>query len=122
MSIKIKEVAFVSHPVADIARARAFYEKLLGLKVVVELEFSPGTWWIEYDVAGVALAVTNAFPPSGSGAVGVALEVADLGETLAAVKAAGIALTIEPQVFPPCNMFGINSPDGHPIIFHKRKA
>ena len=43
-------------------------------------------------------------------------------KVLAAVKAAGIALTIEPQEFPPCNMFGINSPDGHPIIFHKRKA
>jgi len=122
MSIKIKEVAFVCHPVADIARARAFYGKLLGLKVLLEGEFAPGSWWIEYDVGGVALAVSNAFPPSATGSVSLALEVEDLGEALAAVKAAGIALTIEPTEFPPCNMFGINSPDGHPIIFHKRKA
>ncbi len=122
MSIKIKEIAFVCHPVADIARARAFYEKLLGLKVLLELEFAPGSWWIEYDVAGVALAVSNAGPPAAPGGASLALEVADLGQALAAVKEAGIALTIEPQEFPPCNMFGINSPDGHPIIFHKRKA
>ena len=62
MSIKIKEVAFVCHPVTDIARARAFYEKLLGLRILLEIEFSPGSWWIEYDVAGVALAVSNAGP------------------------------------------------------------
>jgi len=122
MSIKIKEIAFVCHPVADIARARAFYEKLLGLKVLLELEFAPGSWWIEYDVAGVALAVSNAGPPAAPGGASLALEVADLGQALAAVKEAGIALTIEPQELPPCNMFGINSPDGHPIIFHKRKA
>ncbi len=122
MSIKIKEIAFVSHPVADIARARAFYETLLGLKILLQIEFHPGNWWIEYDIAGSALAVTNAFPSSGSGGTSLALEVADLDQALAAVKAAGIALTIEPQEFPPCRMFGINSPDGHPIIFHKRKA
>jgi predicted enzyme related to lactoylglutathione lyase len=122
MSIAIKEIAFVSHPVSDIARARAFYEKLLGLKILLQIEFAPGSWWIEYDVAGVALAVTNAFPPSGGGSACVAFEVADLEKTLSDVKAAGIALTIEPQEFPPCRMFGINSPDGHPIIFHRRKA
>jgi catechol 2,3-dioxygenase-like lactoylglutathione lyase family enzyme len=122
MSLKIKEIAFVCHPVADIARARAFYEKLLGLRILLELEFAPGSWWIEYDVAGVALAVSNAGPPVAPGGASLALEVADLGQALAAVKEAGIALTIEPQEFPPCNMFGINSPDGHPIIFHKRKS
>jgi len=122
MSIKIKEIAFVCHPVGDIARARAFYEKLLGLKILLQLEFAPGSWWIEYDVAGVALAVSNAGPPAVGGGATIALEVADLDQALAAIKAAGIALTIEPQEFPPCHMFGINSPDGHPIIFHKRKA
>ena len=122
MSIAIKEIAFVCHPVSDIVRARAFYEKLLGLKILLQLEFAPGSWWIEYDVAGVALAVTNAFPPSGGGSASVAFEVADLDQTLSAVKAAGIPLTIEPQEFPPCRMFGISSPDGHPIILHRRKA
>lgn len=54
MSIQIKEVAFVFHPVTDIARARKFYQDLLGLKMLVQVEFAPGQWWIEYDIAGQA--------------------------------------------------------------------
>jgi predicted enzyme related to lactoylglutathione lyase len=122
MPIKIQNVAFVCHPVDDIARARKFYGELLGLKTGLEIEFQPGKWWIEFDVAGVALAISNAFPHSPGGGVSLALDVADLDETLAAVKAAGILLTIEPQDFPPCRMFGIATPDGHPVIFHQRKA
>jgi predicted enzyme related to lactoylglutathione lyase len=122
MPIKIKEVAFVFHPVADISRARDFYGKLLGLETGKTTEFAPGLWWIEYDVAGVALAVSNAFPPSGQGGTSVALEVADLDKALAAVREAGVAVTIEPQEFGVCRMFGINSPDGHPVMFHQRKA
>jgi predicted enzyme related to lactoylglutathione lyase len=122
MPIKIKDVAFIWHPVTDMARARAFYGDLLGLKTGMNVEFQPGVWWTEYDVAGVALAVSNAFPPSGAGGSSLALEVASLDETLAAIKAAGIAVTIEPMDFTPCRMFGVNSPDGHPIVFHEHKA
>jgi predicted enzyme related to lactoylglutathione lyase len=122
MSITIKEVAFVAHPVSDIARARGFYEKVLGLKIGLEIEFQPGLWWIEYDIAGVALAITNAYPATAAGGTTLALEVADLDGTLAAIKAAGIAVTLEPQDFPPCQMFCVNSPDGHTVMFHRRKA
>jgi predicted enzyme related to lactoylglutathione lyase len=122
MTIKIKEVAFVWHPVTDIARARAFYGDLLGLKTGMNVEFQPGVWWIEYDVGGVALAVSNVSPPSGTGGSSLALEVDSLDGALAAVRAAGIGVTIEPQDFPPCRMFGVNSPDGHAIMFHERKA
>jgi predicted enzyme related to lactoylglutathione lyase len=122
MPIKIKEVAFVCHPVTDIARARDFYGKFLGLKTGLEVEFQPGVWWIEFDVAGVALAISNAFPFSSGGGTSLALEVEDLDASLAAAKAAGFELTIEPQDFPPCRMFGIHSPDGHSIMIHQRKA
>jgi predicted enzyme related to lactoylglutathione lyase len=121
MSLKIKEIAFISHTVADIPRAREFYENLLGLKTTMNLEFAPGVWWVEYDIAGVALAVTNSQPPS-SGGASIALEVADLDETLAAVKKAGVALTFDTMDFPPCRIFGIASPDGYPVMFHQRKA
>jgi catechol 2,3-dioxygenase-like lactoylglutathione lyase family enzyme len=123
MSIQIKEVAFIYHPVTDVARARGFYEKLLGLKTGMEIEFAPGVWWIEYDVAGVALAISNAMPAAGGvGGDGLALEVEDLDAALAEVRAAGIPLTVEPQEFTPCRMFAVSSPDGHSITFHKRKA
>ena len=122
MSVRIKEVAYVYHPVTDVGRARAFYEKLLDLKIGLEMEIGPGSWWIEYDIAGVALAVSNAFPAAAASGASVALEVANFDETLGAIKAAGIPLTLEPQDFAPCRMFSVNSPDGHSIMFHQRKS
>ena len=82
MSIQVKELAFVFYPVTDVARARRFYEGLLGLEVGMQVEFGPGQWWIEYDIAGQALAISNVMP--GKPATALALEVADLNGALAA--------------------------------------
>lgn len=52
----IKGFAYVSHQVADLDRARAFYQDILGLK-------STGSYagtWEEYDVSGVTFAVWKA--------------------------------------------------------------
>lgn len=120
MSIQIKELAFVFYPVTDVARARAFYEGLLGLKVGHQIEFAPGQWWIEYDIAGQALAISNAMP--GKTASSLALEVVDLDEALTAAKAAGTPLSQEVMEFPPCRMFIVQDPDGNELTLHQRKA
>jgi len=120
MSIKVKEVAFVFHPVADIARSRQFYEGFLGLKIGVQVEFAPGKWWIEFDIAGQALAISNAVP--GSPASSLTLEVANLDEALAAVHAANIPLAFGVMEFPPCRLAAIKDPDGNQIGLHQRKA
>ena len=120
MSIQVKEIAFVFHLVTDIPRARKFYEGLLGLKTGVQVEFAPGQWWIEYDIAGQALAVSNAMP--GKPASSLALEVADLDAAHRAVLAAGVTVTTEPVEFPPCRMFQIKDDDGNVITLHQRKA
>jgi predicted enzyme related to lactoylglutathione lyase len=120
MSIQVKEVAFVFHPVTEIARAREFYEGFLGLKTGVQVEFTPGQWWIEFDVAGVALAISNAMP--GTPASSLTLEVADIDAAIAAVHAAKITLAFDLMEFPPCRMFAIKDPDGNQIGLHQRKA
>jgi predicted enzyme related to lactoylglutathione lyase len=120
MSIKVKEVAFVFHPVTDIARARKFYEEFLGLKVGVQVEIAPGQWWIEFDIAGQALAISNAVP--GAPASSLTLEVANLDEALAAVHAANIPLVFGVMEFPPCRLAAIKDPDGNQIGLHQRKA
>jgi predicted enzyme related to lactoylglutathione lyase len=120
MSIQVKEVAFVFHPVTDITRARKFYEGFLGLKTGVQVEFTPGQWWIEFDVAGVALAISNATP--GTPVSSLTLEVADLDAALAAVHAAKVTLAFDLMEFPPCRMFAIKDPDGNQIGLHQRKA
>lgn len=120
MSIQIKELAFVFHPVTDVARARKFYEGFLGLKIGLQTEFQPGQWWIEYDIAGVALGISNAMP--GSPASNVVLEVANLDASFAAAKKEGIPIKHEIIEFSPCRMFIIKDPDGNEISLHQRKA
>jgi predicted enzyme related to lactoylglutathione lyase len=119
MSIKVKEFAFVFHPVADVAQARKFYEGLLGLKVLFQIEFQPGKWWVEFDVAGQALAISNGMP--GNPTTGLTLEVADLDAALKAVKAAGTTIAFDVMEFPGCRLFGIKDPDGNQIGLHQKK-
>src|SRR5471032_1164023 len=116
MSIQVKELAFVFHPVTDIARARKFYEGFLGLKAGVQVEFGPGQWWIEFDVAGQALAISNAMP--GKPQSSLALEIADLDGARKIAQAAGVELMGDVMEFPPCRMFQVKDPDGNEIILH----
>jgi predicted enzyme related to lactoylglutathione lyase len=120
MSIQVKEVAFVFHPVTDVARARQFYEEFLGLKIAIQVEIAPGQWWIEFDVAGVALAISNAVP--GAPASSLTLEVADLDAALAAARAAGVPIAFDAMEFPPCRLSAVKDPDGNQIGLHQRKA
>jgi predicted enzyme related to lactoylglutathione lyase len=120
MSIQVKEIAFIYHCVSDVARARRFYEQLLGLKVGLEYEGAPGKWWIEYDIAGVAFAITNVSPPRKKGAT-LAFEVVGIDSTLAAVRAAGIPLTEQLTEFPRRRSFSVTDPDGNEIMFHELK-
>jgi predicted enzyme related to lactoylglutathione lyase len=120
MPIQVKEFAFVFHPVTDVARARKFYEELLGLKAGKQIEFAPGQWWIEYDVAGQALAISNAMP--GTPSTSLTLEVASLDDAIAAARAAGTPIAFEMMEFPPCRIFGIKDPDGNQIGLHQLKV
>jgi predicted enzyme related to lactoylglutathione lyase len=120
MSVQVKELAFVFHPVKDLAAARKFYEQDLGLKVGVNVEFAPGQSWIEYDVAGQAVAISNAMPGSTSSAL--ALEVVDLDAAHKSLKASGANISSEILEFTPCRMFQVKDPSGNEIMLHQRKA
>lgn len=122
--INVTALAFALYHVTDVARARQFYEKQLGLKVCMDMEFAPGKWWIEYDAGGPsALAITNFESPATNvgPSPGVALEVANYDEALAGVRAAGIVITWGPNDFPVCHCFAIKDPDGNDLYFHRRK-
>jgi predicted enzyme related to lactoylglutathione lyase len=121
MSIQVKEFAFVFHPVTDIARARKFYEGLLGLKTGVQVELQAGQWWIEYDVGGQALAISNGMPGA-KPAESLTLEVANLDAAIQAARAGGATIAFEIMEFPPCRMFAVKDPDGNQIGLHQRKA
>ncbi len=122
--IKIKEMAFVGYPVTDMDRARYFYEQVLGLKVDgfdQEIESMPGKFWVEYDVGGMTLAISNTWEPNGSGGPSVALEVEDLDEAVKHLKEAGVTFIVEHMESAVCDFALITDPDGNGITIHRLK-
>src|SRR5436853_7760707 len=118
--MKVKEIAFVAMPVINIAGARRFYEDLLG--ITPSRTFRKGRW-IEFDVGGQTLAISNlsaTWRPSARG-VCVALEVEDFGGKIIALMGAHIKFVRAPFETPVCKMAVIQDPDGNTLMIHQRK-
>ncbi len=122
--MKIKEAAFVAYPVTDLTRARAFYEKVLGLTVGEldhEISSMPGKHWVEYELGNVTLALSNAWEPSGQSGPTLALEVDDFDAAMAELKDAGVTIVMEKLESPFCYFGLITDPDGNSLTIHQRK-
>lgn len=107
--------------VQDAARARAFYEDILGLKRGLA---SPEGTWTEYDLpGGGCLALFRHPDPAamtrGSGGASVALEVADLDALNERLTAAGVAYQGGMIHGPNCRMSNILDSEGNAIILHE---
>lgn len=122
--IKITEIAYSAYPVTDMPRARAFYEDLLGLKTAMVFDHE-GKQWIEYDIAGGTLGISNMsadkWKPSCDGP-SVALEVADFAAAVAALRDGGVRFYLGPMDTGVCEMAIVADPDGNSLIIHRRKA
>ncbi len=117
--MKIIEAAFFAYPVADMARARKFYEGVLGLPVSQEPTTVP---WIEYDLGTTTLGLGSydGWKPSADGAM-IALEVDDFEKTVTELKALAVPFHFEPLETPVCHMAIVRYPDGNAVMIHKRK-
>ena len=116
----INSIAFIVYPASNAAKARQFYEGVLGLKV--ESNFQDR--WIEYDVAGQTFAISDMMTDNKPGAqgAGVGFEVDDLDETIAQLKKANVKFLMDVFQTPVCRMAVIADPDGNGIVIHKRNA
>src|SRR5277367_3365704 len=115
----IKSIAFTVYPVSDVARARHFYENVLGLKVSLNFQEA----WVEYDIGPGTFAISNMMEGSipGSKGAGIAFEVDDLDATVKRMKDQKIPFLIEPMDTPVCHMAVITDPDGNGLCLHKLK-
>ena len=122
--IKINEIAFSCYAVTDFARARAFYEGVLGLKSTMLFGEPGGMQWAEYDIGPGTLSIGCApgmFKPSPDGC-SVALEVEDFDAAIAQLKQHNVKFRMEPMTTPVCRMAMVFDPDGNTLCIHKRKA
>jgi catechol 2,3-dioxygenase-like lactoylglutathione lyase family enzyme len=118
-------VDFVSIPSNDIAKAREFYEHVLGLEASSVWQ-RPGSEAVgaEFETGTVTLALLNC-PGLGidfsANAVPVALQVGDVAQARADLEAKGVTFddTIDSGV---CHMAHFRDPDGNILMLHHRYA
>lgn len=116
-----QKVAFTMLSVEDPARARRFYEEILGLKRGLA---SPDGVWTEYDLPGGGCVALFRHPEPKSarapgGGASVALEVADLDELNERLKLAGVVYEGGVVHGPHCRMSNILDSEGNSLILHQ---
>jgi predicted enzyme related to lactoylglutathione lyase len=116
--MKYREIAFVGYPVTDMARARKFYEEVLGLEKSRDF----GGDFTEYDIGSGTLSLNRMddWKPSKDGP-SAALEAENFDEVLMALRSANAEFVVEPQDFPNCRLFVVRDPDGNMVTIHRRK-
>lgn len=122
--LNVIEIAFSCYPVTDMARARKFYEEILGLRATHAMGEPGGMQFTEYDIASGTLALGAGAPdwqPRSDGC-SVGLEVEDFDAAIAHLKSKGVKFKMEPFPTPVCRMAFIFDPDGNTICIHKRHA
>lgn len=119
--MKVSEIAFSCYPVTDMARARKFYEDILGLSPTMDHQ-GEGLHWVEYDIGSGTLAIgfADGMVPSQEGC-SVALEVDDFDGAMAELKAAGVEIHFGPYETSVCHMAFVRDPDGNSVGIHRRK-
>jgi predicted enzyme related to lactoylglutathione lyase len=120
--LKVIEIAFSCYPVTEMARARKFYEDVLGLKPTHTFGEPAGMQWTEYDIGSGTLSLgcgTSDWKPRPDGC-SVGLEVEDFDAAIAHLRANGVKFRMEPFPTPVCRMAFISDPDGNTICIHKR--
>ena len=122
--LKINEIAFTCYPVTDMARARKFYEEVLGLKPTATYGDPGGMQWTEYDIASGTLALGCGAPdwrPREDGAA-LALEMENFDQAIAHLRAHQVKFKVSPWSRPVCHMAFIYDTEGNLLCIHKRKA
>ncbi len=112
----IKEMAFVSYPVTDVARAVAFYRDTIGL--------TPGESFgdsvVEFNIGNATFAVDAESIGAPGTQFSAAFEVDDIVAMRAALAAKNVPVT-EVMEFPPCFAAFVTDPDGNRFALHQRK-
>jgi predicted enzyme related to lactoylglutathione lyase len=116
----VTSIAFTVYPVSDMARARRFYEQVLGLR----LSHDFGGQWVEYDVGEGTFAITTYDTGHQPGAKGasVGFEVQDLDAFAEMLKARGAPFVLDIFSTPVCRMAVVEDPDRNHLVIHKRHA
>lgn len=108
----VKRVDFIALPVADLARADAFYGETLGL---ARNPHTSGDRWVEYETGNLTLALSTF-------GGGVAFGVEDIDGARAELEDAGTTFAMDTFDSGVCNGAPFADPDGNRLQLHRRYA
>jgi catechol 2,3-dioxygenase-like lactoylglutathione lyase family enzyme len=119
----LRKIAFVTYPVKNVARAREFYEDLLGLQLGLHGNHGD-KWWLEYDLPGGGCLALSNFEgePSASAGGRVAFEVDDLDALMAKLAAQGVVFSSGVIHGPRCRMAVCLDSEGNSLLLHQLNA
>lgn len=116
---KIKHIAFTLYAVKNMKRARAFYEKQLGLKITHDF----GNVFVEYHLMNgcFALGCMKGLNPSSKEGGSIAFEVDNLDGFVAQLKKSGVKIKMKPISTPVCRMAVVIDSEGNALTLHQKK-
>ena len=119
------EIAVVAYAVTDVARARSFYEGVLGLKpahTFIDGQNAFIEYWLGKNDEHCLVIGAGApmFQPGKTGAT-AALEVDDFEAALKHLESHQVKPLMPRYDGPVCSMLLIEDPDGNQIMIHRRK-
>jgi predicted enzyme related to lactoylglutathione lyase len=107
----------VFYTVKDMARARAFYEGLLGIQPSMDSEY-----WVEYELPdGATFALANDPQGGWKEGHGLMLGVADRDDAAKRAKELGGTITDRQFEGASCGAYECIDPEGNYIYLHQRK-
>ena len=120
--IEVERADFVSIPVTDTARSKAFYGKTLGLP-----QISGHEGWPEYQLGeNVSLYLVDptniGLTFEGPHTSSIALRVADVAAARAALEAKDVTFVGDTFDTGVCHMAIFHDPDGNTLMLHRRYA
>src|SRR5262245_7838038 len=120
--MQVERVDFIRVPAKDMARAREFYEGILGLEPSSN---SPGDTWVEYLAGNVTLALmtpeTSGLEFAGLPLATIALRVPDVAAAKEELERVGVETS---QIWDSgvCKMIDVKDPSGNGVLLHRRYA
>ncbi len=113
----ITKIAFIGHPVKEMARARKFYGEVLGLKNSMNHE----DMWSEFDTPDGKSIGLDTISPEGTGPY-LALESDDIEAEVARLKEQGVKFLLDIQDNKVCKMAIIEDSEGNKLMLHEMAA
>lgn len=113
----IRGIDYVYYEVSDVAKSKAFYSDILGMKIGNE---SDNGEWIEFDLGNMTLGI-GSYSQGGAGGTMAALSVDNVAAAVEELKSKSVNVTMDPEDFPSCFMAVITDPDGNKLMLHARK-